>query len=163
MPQFNIWTFLFQIINVLVVAAILYKIMYQPVTEIMHRREKHIEDSLAQADSAKAEAQALLEKYQKLMAQAREEAQSIVNQATTQAEEAKNQILARAEEEAKQILQEAKEEIQREKARAVAEVRNEVAEIALLAASKLIGRVLTPQDHERLARECVDEVSRLAN
>lgn len=163
MPQFNIFTFLFQIINVLAVAAILNKILYKPVGKIIADRENQIETSLAQAEQARKEAEELLEKYQRLTANAREEAENIIKQATAQGESLKAEIIAKAQEEAARSLEQAKMDIRREKEKALAEIRNEVAEIALLAASKVIGRTLTSEDHQRIARECVDEVGKMAN
>lgn len=158
--SFNIWTFLFQMINVLVIAAILNKLMYKPVGKIITDRENAIANSLTQADQAKKEAEELLEKYQRMTANAREEAENIVKQALAQGEASKSEIIAKAQEEAAKSLEQAKVDIRREKEKAVAEIRGEVADIALLAASKVIGRAMRPDDYERVARECVDEVSK---
>ena len=60
-----------------------------------------------------------------------------------------------------QMIAEAKVQIQKEKEKALADIRDEIADLAIHAAGKLIGRVLTTSDHERIVKECVEEVSHL--
>lgn len=156
--NFDPWTFLLQAINLLVVVALLYFILYKPVTKMVAEREQRIEQALEGAARARREAEEALAQYQAQLAGARQEAQEIVTRATKMAEEIREEITTNASQEAEKTLAKAREEIQAETARALAEIRDQAATLAVLAASRVIERSLTPEDHERLVREFIQEV-----
>ncbi|HEY8496962.1 MAG TPA: F0F1 ATP synthase subunit B [Limnochordales bacterium] len=156
---FDVWTWLFQSINVLIIMLLLYKFLWRPVQGIMHKREEFIETSLRKAAESRQEAERLLAEYQAKMQQARAEAQATVEDAVRKAEEARQRILQQAEQEAEQQLARARADIAREREMAVAAIREEVANLVVLAAGKLIGKTLTAEDHKRLVQQFVDEVA----
>lgn len=156
---FDIWTWLFQSINVLVIMLLLYKFLWRPVQGIIHKREEFIETSLSKAAESRAEAERLLAEYQAKINEARQEAQSIVDDAVKKAEEARQRIVREAEQEAEENMARARADIARERERAVAAIREEVANLVVLAAGKLIGKTLTPEDHKHLVQEFVDQVA----
>lgn len=159
--NFNVWTFLFQIGNLLIVIAILNKLLYQPVVKIMREREQQIESSISEANTAQKEAKELLAEYEQKMQTAKKEAQDIVSQANKMGEEMKQKIVTDAQEEAAKNLAKAKEEILGEKAKALAEIRDEVATLVMLAAGKVVGRAIDDQDQKKLVEEFVSEVGEL--
>ncbi|HLT58598.1 MAG TPA: F0F1 ATP synthase subunit B [Limnochordales bacterium] len=156
---FDVWTWLFQSINVLVIMLLLYKFLWKPVQGIIHKREEFIETSLNKAAESRAEAERLLAEYQAKMQAAREEAQATIDEAVKKAEEARERILRQAEQEAEESLARARADIARERERAVAAIREEVANLVVLAAGKLIGKTLTPEDHKHLVQQFVDQVA----
>jgi len=159
--NFNVWTFLFQIINLLIVIAILNKLLYQPVIKIMREREESIERSIADAKAAKVDSEKLLVEYQGKMDNAKQEAQEIINSASKTGEDMKQQIVSEAQEEAARTVAKAKEEIIGEKTKALAEIRNEVANLALLAAGKVVNRTINDEDQKKFVEEFVSEVGEL--
>lgn len=159
--NFNVWTFLFQVINLLIVIAVLNILLYQPVTKIMREREEKIEKSIADATKAKEESERLLAEYQEKLDNAKKEAQEIIERANKTGEEMRQQIIAEAQEEAARTLAKAKEEIAGEKAKALAEIRDEVANLALLVAGKVVNRTITDEDQRKLVEDFVSEVSKL--
>lgn len=159
--NFDIWTFIFMAINLLIVIGFLYKFLYTPVGRILEEREQKIAGSLAEAAKAKEEATALLNKYQEQIAQAKSEAQEIVSRATKLGEEMKEQILADAREEASRMIERAKAEIEGERAKAIAQIRGEIAQLAVMAAGQIIQRELSPKDHEKLLKEFMTEVDKV--
>ena len=62
--KFNIWTFLFQVINFVVLLFILKKLLYKPVKEIMEKRRGLIEKTIGDAERTKKEALELKEQQQ---------------------------------------------------------------------------------------------------
>ena len=151
--NFSVWTFLFQIINLLIVIAILNKLLYHPVIKIMREREESIERSIADAKAAKVDSEKLLVEYQAKMDNAKKEAQEIINRASKTGEDMKIQIVSEAQEDAARTVAKAKEEIIGEKTRALAEIRNEVANLALLAAGKVINRTIIDEDQKKFVEE----------
>lgn len=159
--NFNIWTFLPQVVNLLITIGILYILAYKPVTRMLLEREQKIEGAINEASQKREEAQALLAKYEEQIQGARSEAQSIIANATKVGEEMKEEIIRNAQEEAAKMLERAKAEIQLEKARALKEIKDEMATLVVLAAGRVIDKELSAQDHERLIHDFIAEAGEL--
>lgn len=159
--NFNFWTFLWQVLDLLIVMGVLYLLLYKPLGKILAEREAKIEGSLQDAQAAKEKAEKLLKEYEDRLAGARSEAQAIIERATRLGEEMREEILRKAREEASRTLEAARAEIAGEKARALAAIRDEAAGLAVLVAQKILERSLTPEDQERLLKESLPKVERL--
>ncbi|NLC76476.1 MAG: F0F1 ATP synthase subunit B [Clostridia bacterium] len=159
--NFDLWTFIPQVVNLLITIGVLYILAYKPVTKMLLEREQKIEGAINDAAQKREEAEALLAKYQEQIQSARNEAQAIIANATKVAEEMKEEIIANAREEATKSLERAKAEIALEKARALAEIKEEMATLVVLAAGRVIDKELSPQDHERLIQEFIVEAGEL--
>lgn len=159
--NFDLWTFIPQVVNLLITIGVLYILAYKPVTKMLLEREQKIEGAINDAAQKREEAEALLAKYQEQIQGARNEAQAIIANATKVAEEMKEEIIANAREEATKSLERAKAEIALEKARALAEIKEEMATLVVLAAGRVIDKELSPQDHERLIQEFIVEAGEL--
>lgn len=159
--NFNIWTFLWQALDLLIVMGVLYVLLYKPLGKILAEREAKIEGSLKDAAAAKEKAERLLKEYETQLAGARQEAQAIIERANRLGEEMREEIVKRAREEANRTLEQARAEIAGEKAKALAAIRDEAANLAILVANKIIRKSLTPDDQKRLLEESVAEVERL--
>ena|SRR5690625_4586634 len=155
----EIWTWLFNSFNVLVIMLLLYKFLWKPIQTVMTEREELIENSLAHAADSKAEAEKLLAEYREQMQDAQREAQAVIAEATDKAKVAGERIVQEAEQEAAKTLSRAKAEIEREREKALAAIRDEVTSLVVLATGKLIGRTLNEDDHRHLVQEFVDQVA----
>jgi F-type H+-transporting ATPase subunit b len=124
----------------------------------MESRENEIKRNITQAEEMRVEAEASRAQLQEALNDARKEAQEIVNNAVKVGEETKNQIISEAKDSAAKLMQKAQEEIQREKEQALAEIRNEVANLAVLAAGKIIGKTITADDHKKLVDQYIQGV-----
>ncbi len=151
--SFHLWTFFFQAINVLIVLGVLTKLLFRPISKLMAERERFVDDSLAHAESARNEADKLLQEYREKMRSAQTEAEKMLAQAAHTAEEYKRSRAAAAEAEYEQLLTRARQEIAAEREQALAVLRNEVAGLAIMAAGKVTGKTLLEEDHRRLVAE----------
>jgi F-type H+-transporting ATPase subunit b len=158
---FNIWTFLFQTINVLLVLGGLYLILWKPLKKTLASREEKIQGDLKEAASAKEKAEELLASYKEQLNQAQQEAQNILQRANEMAEVTRSEIVAQAKEEAARALEQARLELEKEKSSAIAAIRNQAADLVVAAASKVLARTLTSEDQEHLLKEALAEVERL--
>ncbi|MBC7342385.1 MAG: F0F1 ATP synthase subunit B [Clostridia bacterium] len=157
----NIHELIWAIINFVVLLALLYKFLYGPMLKMLDQRRSEVAGNLERAEAARKEAEALLDQYRKEINQARQEAQAIVDQANALGEKTREQIVNEARSEAAAILDKARQEIEREKAEALAQLRDEVSTLAILAAGKVIGRSLRPEDHRQVVDQFVQEVGKL--
>ncbi|MDA8234927.1 MAG: F0F1 ATP synthase subunit B [Clostridia bacterium] len=159
--KFDLATFAWQIVNFLVLLAILNKLLYKPMLNMLAERKRTIKDSLEKAEAARAEADKLQSQYQAQLLQAKREAQEIIEKATKMGEDMKEDIVKNAKNEADKAIKKAQDEISREKNQAVAALREEVATLAVLAAGKVVGKAITVQDHEQMVKEFIAEAGDL--
>ncbi|MGI6319323.1 MAG: F0F1 ATP synthase subunit B [Dethiobacteria bacterium] len=158
---FDIWTFLFQTVNVLVVLGGLYLILWKPLNKAMQTRGEKIEGDLREAASAREKADELLASYQQQLKEAHQEAQAILQRAAEMAEVTRSELVAQAKEEAARALEQARLEIEKEKRVAMAAIRSQAAELVVMATGKVLARTLTSEDQEHLLQNALAEVERL--
>jgi F-type H+-transporting ATPase subunit b len=73
---------LIYIINIVVLYLLLRVLLYKPIRKFLDKREQKIQAQLTDAEEAKKKAHALLEQYQRQLAQAEEEAKKITQEGT---------------------------------------------------------------------------------
>jgi F-type H+-transporting ATPase subunit b len=141
-----------------VLVLVLGKWVWKPIVRQLERREEAIQTSIENAEKRQREAEEALEEYKSQLAQARTQAQQIVAEGQRRAADERKVILEKAEEQAGELTEEAREEIRRAKEEAVQDLRDLTASMATELASRLIGRKLSPEDHERLVDESLEEI-----
>ena len=151
-------TIIFAIINFAILVVGLKVFLYKPVCNMLDSRREEVINNLNSAEEAKLEAQKLKDEYAAQIQNARAEAQDIINQAAKIGEQTKADILTEAREEASRLTAKAQAEIAREKTEALNEIRNEIADLAVLAASKVVGKTIDVADHQNMVDNFVKEV-----
>ena len=151
-------TAIFAIINFAILVVLLKVFLYKPVCNMLDSRKQEVANNLKSAEDAKLEAQKLKDEYAAQIQNARSEAQDIINQDTKIGEQTKADIVNEAREEATRLVAKAQDEIVREKTEALNEIRNEIADLAVLAASKVVGKTIDVADHQNMVNNFVKEV-----
>lgn len=146
-----------QIVNFLILLIVLQKWVYPRVLNMLEQRRERIKASMEEAAEAERKAALAEEEYQKRIDEARREADSIIRRATEQAEQVRQDILAKAHEEARELRQRAEDEIAAQRVQALIGMREQVADLAILAASKVIGHSLDEDGHRQLVRNFLAE------
>ena len=154
---FHIPSLIVYIVNFLLLLAILYFFAYKRILAMMDRRSERIRDSLEAADKAREEAAQTREEMQKRIAESRREGQTLLEQARQAAERHREEAHLRAQEEARAFVERAREDIQVERDRAIDEVRRHFAELAIMAAEKVVRRSLDRDAHKELVEEVLRE------
>lgn len=150
-----IWT----LVIFLLVVLVLGKFAWGPILGTLQARENFIHEALATAKRDRDEAEARLKEYEARLAQSRAEATAIVEEGRRDAIAVKQRIEEEAQREADKRLERAKREIQIATETATKELYLLSARLATEMAGKVIGRELSPQDHERLIAESLDGVN----
>jgi F-type H+-transporting ATPase subunit b len=153
-PGLMIWT----AISFIILLVLLWKVTYKPITKALKNREDSIRNSLEEAKKTRETAESLLEDYKKQLAQAREEAQKILAEGKTMGENIKKEVIQKAHEESNQIVKRAQEEIEFQKEKALMELKERLADLSIMAASKVIEKALDKKDHEQLLDEYISKV-----
>ena len=150
-PGLMIWT----IVAFLVTLFVLRRYAFGPIQKTIDERRERIRRSLEEADQARAEARRMLEEHRALLGQARGQAEEILAEARKTREAMERRMREETEAERQRRLEETRREIQAETERALEQIRTEVAELTLVAATKVTGKVLDPSDHRRLIEEAI--------
>jgi len=156
-PGLIIWT----IISFILLVLLLWKVAYPQILKGMKKREETIKQQLEEAQKTKKEAENLLEDYRRQLAEARSEAQKIIHEGKSLGENMRKEIVQKAQEESNQIVKRAQEEIELQKQKAILELQEKIADLSIMAASKIINKSLNTEDNRRLVEEYVSKVGEL--
>ena len=153
-PGLMIWT----VICFLITLYVLKRYAFGPIQKTIDERRERIRQSLVEADHAREEARKLLEEHRKLIAQARVQAEEIRADVRRDAEALREQVREETDADRQRRIEETKRQIEAETQRSLAQIRREVAELTLLAASKVTGKVLDSADQRRLIDEAISSL-----
>lgn len=151
-PDFGV--LVLTVCNFLLLVYLLKKFAWGPVIGALEKRENQIESDKQTAQKARVDAEALKKELDDRLAQISSEAAQKMAQAVAAGQAQKDQLLAEANAQAQRLLAQAQAQIEAEKNKALADVRGEIANISLLAAS----RVLERQVKDSTAQQIVDQV-----
>jgi F-type H+-transporting ATPase subunit b len=153
-PGLMIWT----VVCFLITLFVLKRYAFAPIQGMIDERRKRIEESIQAAEQARNEARKLLEEHRALMGEARRDAEQILIEARKTAEASRERLKDELEEDRQRRLEETKRQIEAETHRALGQIRQEVAELTLLAATKVTGKVLDSDDQRRLIDEAISSL-----
>ena len=156
-PGLMIWT----VISFLILLVLLRKFAYKPLVGMMQKREDTIRESIDEAKQTREEARKLKDEYKQLIAEARGEAKKIIDEGKALGEKARKEMINKATEESGQIVKRSQEQITFEKERALSELREQIADLSIAAASKVIERSLSKEDHVKFLEEYVSKIGDL--
>lgn len=137
---------------------VLRRYAFGPVQAAIDARRERIRQAIEEADKARAEARKLLEEHRSLIQAARGDAEKILAEARRVGESQQERMREELEAERQRRLEETTKQIESETRRALEQIRAEVAELTLLATTKVTGKVLTDEDHRRLIDEAIGEL-----
>lgn len=151
-------TLIAQILNFLVLLAILAKFAYKPLLKAMDDRRNRIINDLDSAEQTRLDAEALKEQYAEQLAGARQEATEIVNKANQIAQNLHDELVEQARVEQEALLANAKERIEQEKQQALLDIRSEVIKLSTLIAEKIVNQKLNSANDQKLVTDIADDV-----
>jgi F-type H+-transporting ATPase subunit b len=149
------WT----LIIFVILAFVLTKFAFGPITKSVEAREQALEDAINAAKRDREEAARLLAEHRAALDASRGEAQKLIADARTAAERVRADLVEQAHAEQASMLERARQEIASEKARAVAELRREAVDLAILGAGKVIDRNLDQASNRQLVESFLASVS----
>jgi len=154
------WTHLgAQIISFGIVCLVLYKFAYGPVLAMLEERRQQISLGLANAEKIKAELERTETQRQEVMTQAYAEAAKSVDEGRAAGARVLQQETRKALAAAQQIMAKAHEAAALDHDRMLAELKREVGRLVVQATTAVTGKILTPEDHRRLADETAKQLA----
>jgi F-type H+-transporting ATPase subunit b len=122
--------------------------LYEPVLKMLAQRKDRIAQGMREAERVAAAAQEAEADKAKVLDAARREGQEIRSQAARDAEKIAQDIRSRAEQEATEIRMKAQEDAQKQVSLAMTDANKQIADLAIMATEKLLGRELANKDEQ---------------
>ena len=151
--QINLFWVIVSALNFILFFVIIWTSAFKPVSAMLADRKSRIEEGLKDAEQARRDRENAEAERVATLGEARREANDILSRAQKVAQETRDADIAATKEELERIRVRAAAEIEAEKSRAIADVRTEVADLALLAAGKVVGETMSDARQRRLVEE----------
>lgn len=157
MLEFDFWTILFSLINILVLFLFLKKFLFGRVNAMLDERARLVQEEMDKAREEAQQAEKLRLDYENAMSDAKDEARRIIIDAQKNANAQSAAITQQAQEEAGRIVESARQELALERERSVASAQNEIVSLAMEAAEKVLGREIDDDANRAIMDAFLDE------
>ena len=151
----NPWLFLSQLVTFLIVVWVLRRFALPLVTKTLDDRARLIQEGVDNTTKSRVELAEAEKRVQAMIEEARQEGQRTLAKATQAAEHLRAEIEQEAQGRSREIVEQAEKRIQQEMAQARAELGRQVADLAIMAAERVIGHSMDTADNRRLVNEFV--------
>jgi F-type H+-transporting ATPase subunit b len=159
--QFGVnWANLFaQVLLFAIVYWVLKRFAFKPVIAMLEERRRRIEEGQLNAENIKKQLAAAQAKYEEILAKANAESQRLLEEVRASgdrlAEQKRQEAIAAAE----QVTLKAQEAMALERDRVMAEMKRELGRLVVDTTTRVTGKVLTAEDHQRISEETAREVA----
>ena len=155
----NPWLFLSQVVSFSIVALLLKRFAYKPILAVLEERRQRIAEGLLNAEKIKQQLAEAEQRYQEILTKANGEAQKMIDEARESsahlAERKQQEAIAAAE----QIIAKAREASAIEHERTMDSLKQELGRLVVDTTAKVTGKVLTPEDQQRLQEEALSQLA----
>lgn len=146
------------IIAVFALFLIASHLLFNPVRDMLQKRQDKIKGELDNAAKDMAEARDLKVEYETRLKEIDKEAENILSEARKKALANENKIVSQAKEEAARIIERANVEAELEKKKAADEVKREMVVLASLMAGKVVSAAIDTTVQDSLIEETLKEM-----
>ncbi|MCB0283260.1 MAG: F0F1 ATP synthase subunit B [Calditrichaeota bacterium] len=150
-PGMMIWTW----ITFFILLAILYKTALKPLLSAISDRENNVRNDLDEAKKQREEAEELVSKHKKMIADADAEAQKVLKEAQSLAQKAREEILDKARQESALAVEKAKQEIEKQRDDAIKALKTEVVDLAIGAAEKILTQAVDKEANKKVVDDYI--------
>jgi len=146
-----------QMVSFGIVCVLLYWFAYKRVLTMLEQRREQIAQGLANTEKIKAELAKTEAQRQELIANASAQANKLIEEARAAAARVQQQETQKAIAAAEQIISKSREAATQDYARMLTELKRDVGHLVVQTTAAVAGKILTDEDHRRLAEETAKE------
>ncbi len=159
--QFGVYwpNLLAQVIVFIIVYLVLSRYAFKPVVAMLEERRRRIEEGQINAEKIRQQLAEAQTKYEEVLARANAEAQRLIEEVRTSGDRLAEHKRQQAMLDAEQIATKARESMALERERLMSELKKEVGRLVIDTTTKVTGKVLTPEDRDRISEEAAREVA----
>ena len=145
-------------INIFLLFVLLSYILFNPVRDVLKKRQEKITNDRESAAADKEEANALKLQYDSKLKEVDKEVEIILADARKKAISNQEKIINEAKEEAARIIEHARNEALLEKKKAADDVKKEIIKISTLMAGKVVAASIDEGTQEQLINDTLKEI-----
>ena len=146
------------IVAIFVLFLVVGNLLFNPIRDILQKRQDKIKTELETAASDMEKAKELKAEYEDKLKAIDKEADTILSDARKRALANENKIVAEAKEEAARIIERARIEAELEKQKVADEVKKEMVSIASMMAGKVVSAAVDVKVQDSLVEETLKEI-----
>jgi F-type H+-transporting ATPase subunit b len=161
--KFDIWTFLFQVINFVVLLFILKRLLYKPVKEILEKRRGLIQKTIEDAERTKKEALELKKQQQQEVNKLKTLQPQMIEDMKKEVMEEKKKLLIEAKEEAAKIIDKEKALFEIEKKKSEDALKDNAIESVSVFASNLLKDISDEELNKSIYRKFLHELEGISS
>ena len=158
MLDIDIVTILAQILNFLVIAAVLYFLFFKPILQRMNERAAAKEATLANAKEKEQQAEEKLSKIEQRLSDIDSEIETRLEDAYQKAQEEKESLLEATQSEAERILSEAEKEAAKRQQQEMEELQDKLVDTILDISAQILRKTTPDVVHENLVEDLNSEI-----
>ena len=151
--------FFSQVISFVIVALLLRRFAYKPILNVLEERRRSIEEGQLNAEKIKRQLDEAKERYSEILAKANAEAQKMIDEARESSAHLAERKQQEAITAAEQIIAKAREASAIEHERTMDSLKQELGRLVVDTTAKVTGKVLTPEDQQRLQEEALSQLA----
>ena len=155
----NAWGLAVQLVAFIAFILLFWKYALGPITNMLDERSRRISESMAAAEAMKAEMARASVRNEEILVEARQQAQQIISQARDVSEATIARAQKEAGEQAEEYLSRAQATLRQETEQARLQLRQELADLAVMAAGRIVRKELDPAAQSRLIEETLAEAT----
>jgi F-type H+-transporting ATPase subunit b len=149
------WGLAVQLVAFIVFVFLFWRYALGPITSMLDERSRRIAESMAAADRMKQEMAAASARNEEILIEARQQAQQIIAQAREVADATVTRAQKEAGEQADAYLARAQATLRQETEQARLQLRQELADLAVMAAGRIVRKELDPAAQTQLIEEAL--------
>lgn len=154
-PDHNV---LLQLLATLVLFLVMRAKLFKPIQKLLNDRKAYIRSNIEESENKKEEAANMQNEYEEQLKQAKIEAREIVAEAKKRRDEIVSKAETEAKEEASRIYEKNEKSMELERKRIFQEIQGDVADMALLAAGKVISENMDTDANRQLVNKFILKV-----
>jgi F-type H+-transporting ATPase subunit b len=158
---FNVWTFLFEILNFLVLAFVLHRLLYRPLRSAVEERKAANEKARLEAEAARKEAETTRAELATKLMELDRERTDVLRKAAEQAEAEKARQLAEADATARSTREQARRDAEQLRTDTLSGLEGEVGQLAVTLAERLLAQSCDARLTDQLAHHLADALRRV--
>jgi F-type H+-transporting ATPase subunit b len=143
----------FVILNFLILVALLYALLWNPITGMLDERAASIRKDIEQAAASREDAEKLKMRYEQALANARSEANRMRQEKVREGDAEKGRIITHARQEARRLSEDAKVQVDAALVEAKLELRKEIGGLSVDIAAQILAKEVDQSIHRQLIDE----------
>lgn len=148
-----------QIISFSIVCALLHRFAYSRILNMLEERKRQISQGLLNTEKISAELARTEVRNREMMIRANVQATNMIEEARAAASQVQAQETQKAIVAAEMIIVKAREAASQDHDRMLVELKREVGRLVVQTTANVTGKILTPEDQQRMAEETTRQIA----